>query len=83
MFRARVSWTLIGAIGLLGLTSDFGVGARGALLGVAIAGFIWLNRPLLTWIVLARGAQDARWKPMAVGMALRLVGLAAVIAVSW
>jgi hypothetical protein len=83
MFRARLSWTLLGGLGLLGLTTGLGVGFRGALLGLGIAGFVWLNRPLARWILDARRTGDAGWQPMAVGMVLRVVALIAVVAVSW
>lgn len=83
MFRARLSWTLLGGLGLIGLTSGFPVSIRGALLGVGIAGFVWLNQPLVGWMRRARAAGDETWKPMAVGMALRVVALVLVVAVSW
>ena len=83
MFRARLSWTLLGGLGLLGLTADFGVGLRGALLAVGLAGFIWLNRPLALWILDARRTGNGDWQPMAIGMALRVIALVAVVAVSW
>ena len=83
MFRARLSWTLLGGIGLLGLTSEMSIGVRGALLGVGVAAFVWLNQPLARWILGARKAGDASWQPMAVGMALRVVALIAVVLVSW
>jgi hypothetical protein len=82
-FRARLSWTLLGGLGLLGLTRDLSVGIRGALLAVGIAGFVWLNQPLVAWIRRARADGDARWQPMAIGMALRLVALALVVALAW
>lgn len=83
MFRARLSWTLLGGVGLLGLTAGLNIGIRGALLGMAIATFIWLNQPLAMWMLGARSAGDPRWKPMAIGMVLRVVALATVIAFSW
>ncbi len=83
MFRARLSWTLIGAVGLLGLTADLEVGLRGALLAFGIAAFAWLNDPLLRWVLAARRTADPAWKPMAIGLVLRVLGLIAVIAVSW
>lgn len=83
MFRARLSWTLIGAIGLIGLTSGLGVAVRGALFALGLAGFVWLNQPLLAWVLATRRAGDERWQPAAVGMVLRVVGLAIVLAVSW
>jgi hypothetical protein len=83
MFRARLSWTLLGGLGLLGLTADLNVALRGALLAAGLGAFIWLNRPLALWILTARRAGNADWQPMAMGMALRVVALVAVVAVSW
>ena len=51
--------------------------------GRRIAGFVWLNQPLVAWIRRARADGDARWQPMAIGMALRLVALALVVALAW
>lgn len=83
MFRARLSWTLLGGLGLIGFTRDLGVGLRGALLGVGVAVFVWLNRPLWVWIRAARLAGDASWHPMAIGMFLRVVALVLVVVVAW
>jgi len=83
MFRARLSWTLLGGLGLIGFTRDLGVGVRGALLGLGVAAFVWLNRPLWAWIREARSSGDASWQPMAIGMLLRAVALVLVIAVAW
>ncbi len=83
MFRARLSWTLLGGAGLVGLTQDLSVGWRGLFLGVIVAGLGWLNEPLVRWTWTARRAGDPRWQPMAIGIVLRVVALGAVIAVSW
>jgi hypothetical protein len=83
MFRARLSWTLLGGVGLIGLTSGLDVGWRGALLAVAIAAFIWLNHPLVAWVLASRAGGRPGWEPMAIGFALRVVALVAVIAVAW
>ncbi len=83
MFRARLSWTLLGGLGLIGFTRDLGVGLRGALIGIGIAAFVWLNRPLLIWIRTARSTGDVSWQPMAIGMLLRVVALVLVVVVAW
>lgn len=83
MFRARLSWTLLGGIGLIGLAGDLGVAVRGGLLAIGLGVFLWLNEPLARWILAARRAGDARWQPMAIGMVLRVVALVAVVLVSW
>jgi hypothetical protein len=83
MFRARLSWTLLGGVGLVGLTNEMTVAIRGSLLGVAIAAFLWLNQPLVAWIRRSRALADPRWKPAAIGLALRVVALAVVVAISW
>jgi len=83
MFRARLSWTVLGGIGLIGLTSDLSVALRGALLGAAIAAFVWLNQPLVAWILATRREGTGEWRPMAIGMALRVVALVLVIGFSW
>lgn len=83
MFRARVSWTLVGGIGLIGLTNELSSGFRGALLGIGVAVFVWLNHPLLRWVMTARRVGDPSWKPMALGLVLRVFGLLAVIVISW
>ena len=83
MFRSRLSWTLLGGVGLLGLTRDLGTGLRGALLALAIAGFVWLNQPQLAWLTTLRAAGDDRWRPVAAGLALRCVALMILVAFSW
>lgn len=83
MFRARLSWTLVGGIGLLALTSGLGTGVRGLLFGVGVAVFVWLNEPLVRWTFQARRAGHPGWQPMAIGFALRVIGLIAVIVVAW
>lgn len=83
MFRARVSWTLIGGVGLIGLTNGLGVGIRGALFGIALGMFAWLNRPLVIWMLAARRASDPRWQPMALGFVLRIVALVTVLVFAW
>lgn len=83
MFRARLSWTLLGGVGLVGLTSGLGVPVRGGILAVALGVFLWLNQPLAAWVVARRRKGDARWQPAAVGLGLRCVALCAVIWLSW
>ncbi|MFO0685264.1 MAG: hypothetical protein U0234_24600 [Sandaracinus sp.] len=83
MFRARLSWTLLGGAGLVGLTQDLGVAWRGLFLAAMIAAFGWLNDPLVRWTWRARRDGDPRWQPMAIGIVLRVVALGAVLAVSW
>jgi hypothetical protein len=83
MFRARLSWTLVGGMGLIGLTSGLEVGLRGVLLAGAVGAFVWLNRPLLLWMLAARRAGDTRWRPAAIGLALRVVGMVVVLSIAW
>jgi len=83
MFRARVSWIVVGGVGLLGLLRDSPFAVRGALMFVALATFGWLNRLPLDWIRELRRDGDTRWQPMAVGLALRCAGLMVALAVGW
>lgn len=83
MFRARLSWTVLAGVGLVGLTRELNFGVRGALFAVAIGAFVWLNQPLGAWILRARAGGDTRWQPAALGMVLRVVALISVIAFAW
>ena len=80
MFRARLSWTVIGAVGMLGLYREGPLALRLTLLFVALAAFAWLNQMQLLWALSLRRDRDPRWQPMAIGLALR--GLALVLALA-
>lgn len=83
MFRARLSWTVVGAVGLIGLTTGVGVALRGGLLALGLGAFVWLNEPIARWILAARRAGDSTWLPVALGTGLRVIALVTVVVASW